>query len=199
MTSHALRHIADLPPNPPGGRGAAREAPRAHVLSVDDVYEKYFDYVYRCLRHLGVSESGLDDATQDVFVVVNNKLSEFDGNAAITTWLYAIVIRVARRYRERQAQAHRFESSDPLVSEGTSEQELDARRKLAFARSVLDSLDEAKREVFVLSEIEQMAAPEIAAITGVPLNTVYSRLRAAKLAFANAVRKQTLRQGGLHD
>jgi RNA polymerase sigma-70 factor (ECF subfamily) len=141
------------------------------------------------LRHLGVREPHLDDAAQDVFVVVHDKLHGFDGRAAITTWLYAIVIRVARRYRERQGKARRFESDEQLTSADSPELGAEARQKLALARRALDSLDEDKREVFVLSEIEQMAASEIAAITGVPLNTVYSRLRAAKEMFASATRK----------
>jgi RNA polymerase sigma-70 factor, ECF subfamily len=66
--------------------------------------------------------------------------------------------------------------------------------RLEIAKQALEALDESKREVFVLSEIEQLSAPEISAITGVPLNTVYSRLRVAKQTFAAALHRVQLRR-----
>src|SRR5689334_5788653 len=79
------------------------EAVPAPPRSVGAVYEQEASYVFRCLRGLGVREAHVEDAVQDVFLVVHDKLANFDGNARLRTWLYAIVIRVARRYRERQA------------------------------------------------------------------------------------------------
>src|SRR5688572_19066717 len=67
------------------------------------VYEAHFQFVWRCLRSLGVRDDVLDDALQDVFVVVQRKLSQFDGQANLRTWLYGIALRVARRYRARVA------------------------------------------------------------------------------------------------
>ena len=75
--------------------------PQAPVLDLATVYEAYFRYVWRCLRSLGVRDSQLEDALQDVFIVVQRRLPEFDGRAAVRTWLYAIALRVARKYRER--------------------------------------------------------------------------------------------------
>ncbi|MEI9952672.1 MAG: sigma-70 region 4 domain-containing protein [Pseudomonadota bacterium] len=57
------------------------------------------------------------------------------------------------------------------------------RERLALARRALASLDDDQRELFVLARVEQMSAPELASLLGIPLNTVYSRLRAARLAF----------------
>ncbi len=48
---------------------------------------------------------------------------------------------------------------------------------------ILDQMDDAKREVLVLSEWEEMSSPEIAEVLGIPLNTVYSRLRLARAEF----------------
>lgn len=165
---------------------AEREVP---VLDVGAVYEAHFRYVWRCLRSLGVRESSLEDALHDVFIVVQRRLQEFDGRAELRTWLYAIALRVARKYRER---ARREPTSLEAAREETPElpasPELNAdfvleRERLAWARRALSSLDDDKREVFVLARIEQMSAPEIACVLGVPLNTVYSRLRAARIAF----------------
>jgi RNA polymerase sigma-70 factor (ECF subfamily) len=67
---------------------------------------------------------------------------------------------------------------------------------LTLAQRALDRLDDDKREAFVLSQVEGMSAPEIAEITGVPLNTVYSRIRVAKLAFqAEVARLELITRG----
>jgi RNA polymerase sigma-70 factor (ECF subfamily) len=165
------------------------DTPVRAAPSVAEVYERHFEYVYRCLRHLGVWEASLDDAAQDVFLVVHKKLADFDGGVPVTTWLYAIVIRIARRYRERQGKARRHDDDASLAHDRSPEGELDARRKLAFARRALDELDDDKREVFVLADVHQLPAAEIATITGAPLNTVYSRLRVARELFARATRR----------
>jgi len=167
----------------------------AHHL--EQVYAEHFRYVWRCLRALGLRDGQVDDAIHDVFLVVQQKLAEFDGNAEVTTWLYAICLRVARRYRwAARRDAWRYFSSDDDVdsrndavrgvtspSEREPDRALEREERLSLARRALDRLDDDKREVFVLSQVEQRSGPEIAEITGSPVNTVYSRIRAAKLAF----------------
>lgn len=163
--------------------------PQAPVLDVATVYEAYFRYVWRCLRSLGVRDSQLEDALQDVFIVVQRRLPEFDGRAAVRTWLYAIALRVARKYRERARREptslEAAREADPELSsthEASGDREQEGER-LVLARRALAALDDDKREIFVLARVEQMSAPEIASVLRIPLNTVYSRLRAARLAF----------------
>jgi len=146
-----------------------------------------------------------------VFLVVQRKLASFDGtDARLTTWLYEIALRVARRYRTQTAKdAQRSVSLAPPEPEEESELaihspmhgsprvpcELENAERLALARRALDALDADKREVFVLGCVEQRSAPEIAELTGVPLNTVYSRLRAARRAFAAEVSRLEAARG----
>jgi RNA polymerase sigma-70 factor (ECF subfamily) len=162
--------------------------PQASVLDLATVYEAYFRYVWRCLRSLGVRDSQLEDALQDVFIVVQRRLPEFDGRAAVRTWLYAIALRIARKYRERaRREPDSLEAArerDPELPAGsTGGDSEDESERLALARRALSALDDDKREIFVLARVEQMSAPEIASVLRIPLNTVYSRLRAARLAF----------------
>jgi len=176
-----------------GRRAAPRPLPSAEpqapVLDLATIYEAYFRYVWRCLRSLGVRDSQLEDALQDVFIVVQRRLPEFDGRAAVRTWLYAIALRVARKYRDRARREptslEAAREDDPELAsahDGGRDSELGSER-LLLARRALSSLDDDKREIFVLARVEQMSAPEIAGVLCIPLNTVYSRLRAARLAF----------------
>ncbi len=177
-----------------GRRVAPQDAPATAEPSADlrAVYEANFRYVWPCLRSLGVHDAQLDDALQDVFVVVQRKLPDFDGGAQLRTWLYAIALRISRKYRERwrrepaPLEAAR-ESQPELVLTHSGEGAALQHQRLELARAALETLSDEQREVFVLARIEQMSAPEIASVIEIPLNTVYSRLRAARLAFDAAV------------
>jgi RNA polymerase sigma-70 factor (ECF subfamily) len=174
-------------------REGTSEVPARAMPAIGEVYEAQFQYVFRCLRSLGVHGDLLDDALQDVFMVVQDKLREFDGRAQLRTWLYAIVLRVARRYRARAARDSRRDSALELAGgEGGLERSLEQQERWLVAQRALAALDDDKREVFVLAQVEQMSAPEIAEITGVPINTVYSRLRAARAAFNAHARRASL-------
>jgi RNA polymerase sigma-70 factor (ECF subfamily) len=178
-------------------KGAPEPAPAAAGPDFAAVYEAHFRYVWRCLRSLGVRDSALDDAMQDVFLVVQRRLVEFDGRVELRTWLYAIALRVARKHWTRaQKDRARTEPSDTLsesalpVTDG--EHVAERNERLSLARQALAALDDDKRVVFVLARIEQMSAPEIADVLSIPLNTVYSRLRVARETFEAEVRRLQL-------
>lgn len=188
MASHTLQRPAFASAFP-------EESSAFAVPNLADVYAAHFKYVWRCLRSLGVPDAALDDAVQEVFLVVQRKLAAFDGGCDTKTWLYAILLRISRRYRAEAARhARRFEAHEPGDESVTPSSmaadlrsEVEKNERLELAQRALARLDDAKREVFVFACIEGMSAPEIASLVGVPLNTVYSRLRAARQAFAQAV------------
>src|SRR5690242_11698312 len=123
------------------------------VLELDQVYDAHFEYVVRCLRSLGVRADLCDDALQDVFLVVQDKLAGFDGRAQLRTWIYAIVLRVARRYRARAAhEARRFVPEDEQA-ESHASSAFEHNERLALARRALAGLDDDKREMFVLAQV----------------------------------------------
>lgn len=179
----------------PQGSPADDARDLAPVPELSAVYAEHFRYVWRCLRSLGVSDAQLDDALQDVFLVVQRKLPEFDGGVQLRTWLYAIALRIARKCRDRARREPASlettrESQPELVQEQSGEGAALQKERLALARAALGALSDEQREVFVLARVEQMSAPEIASIVGIPLNTVYSRLRAARLAFEAEVARR---------
>jgi RNA polymerase sigma-70 factor, ECF subfamily len=145
------------------------------------LYESEFAYVWRNLRRLGVSDAQLDDATQDVFLVVYRRLDDFESRSTLRTWIFGIVLRVASTYR-RTAARRRTEplEENAANAEFAAEEMVDRAQAGRLLRRLLDDLDDDRRAVFVMAELEQMTAPEIAEALGVNLNTVYSRLRIAR-------------------
>jgi RNA polymerase sigma-70 factor, ECF subfamily len=163
----------------------------------DALYEEHFDFVWRSLRRLGIATVNLDDAVQDVFLVVHRRLSEFEGRSTVKTWLFGIALRVASVHRRSAARR----PTEPLNEEppdaavpAAAETLTEAREAARLVHQLLDCLDHDRRAVFILSELEQMTAPEISAALGVNLNTVYSRLRLARRDFDAALSRHRARR-----
>ncbi|WP_437620046.1 RNA polymerase sigma factor [Sorangium sp. So ce1151] len=195
---------------PPADVGSA--VPEADVqaarLDFTKLYRKLFPLVGRTVRRLGVEASAYEDVCQEVFVVVHRRLPEFRGRSSLKTWIFGIVVNVVQAHRRslrRQSPAHRGpeEIVDPDQLAGPSNlSPYEAMTRAETARVVHDllaSLDEEKREVLVLAELEEMPPAEIAQGIGVNINTVYARLRAARQAFSDAVHRHHARiRGGRH-
>jgi RNA polymerase sigma-70 factor, ECF subfamily len=149
------------------------------------LYSEHFEFVWRSLRRLGVEPKELDDAVQDVFIVFLRRRSEFRGQSSQRTWLFGIANNIAHEYRRRQQRAARAEPmTEAHPAHGPSPlDQASSTEALRLIDAFLASLDDNKRNVFILAELEQMSAPEIATALQVKLNTVYSRLRVAREAF----------------
>jgi RNA polymerase sigma-70 factor (ECF subfamily) len=138
-------------------------------------------YVVRALRYFGVPERDLPDVAQDVLLVVHRKLPEFEQRSSVRTWLYRIAQRSASDYRRKaHVRKERMVTDDPSAerSDGhDAAQRLEARAELLRA---LEQLDDDKRTVFVLYEIEGLDMKQVAEVLECPLQTAYSRLHAAR-------------------
>jgi RNA polymerase sigma-70 factor, ECF subfamily len=181
--------------------GQAAQPPqnsRAEPLTFEEVYDDNVDFVWRVVARLGVRPAAVEDVVQEVFVVVHRKLGEFQGMSSVRTWLFQIARgavynhrRTVRRKETPTTPSDTDESFDVerVPARGESSPEMAAARAQAvrLLHAILSDMDDQKREVFVLAELEQLPAPEIAEAIGVNVNTVYSRLRLAREAFNQAL------------
>ena len=173
----------------------AHPADDGTVPAFDTVYTAHVAFVWRVLRTFGVPEAQIEDAVQDVFVVVHRRLGEWQGKAAITTWLFAIARRVASGHRRRAgkhteplAKAPAEALVDDQPGGGDPFAEMSRAQAAATVMGILEQLDGDKRIVFALVELEQLSVPEVARMLDLNLNTAYSRLRLARQAFEAAVK-----------
>ncbi|HVY32312.1 MAG TPA: sigma-70 family RNA polymerase sigma factor [Polyangiaceae bacterium] len=163
---------------------------------LEAIYDEYFDFVWRSLRRLGVDRSALDDALQDVFLVVHRRLAQFERRSSLKTWLFGICLRVGSDYSRKRR--HRTLGSEPppdLPDVGAPDPLEQAARgeAVAFLDAQLAELDPDKRAVFILAELEDMSCPEIAEAVGANVNTVMSRLKAARAQFEAALKRHRAR------
>lgn len=158
---------------------------RFHAL-----YRQHFDFVFRNLRRLGVPAASLDDALQEVYLIALRRISDLQHDMHLKAWLFAIVMRVANNQRRSLRRRGSLEPLGelPLASPQPGPFDMTARAQAKdFLHGFLSSLDDNRRATFVLAELEQLTAPEIAHTLSANLNTVYSWLRTARIAFSRAV------------
>jgi RNA polymerase sigma-70 factor, ECF subfamily len=183
-------------PQVTAGAGATLDA------DVHSLYERHFSLVWRSLRRLGVLESQVEDAVQDVFLVAHRKLHEYEGRSAPSTWLYGIALRVAKDYRRaearrerRKARLTREQESEPAPSEGPADA-LARKEANRLLHELLDLLPADERELLVLVDLEGLSVAEVAPIAGLRLRTCQRRLKTARTMFERALAKHSIAAPG---
>ena len=163
----------------------------ARKLSFSELYRQYFDFVWRSARSLGARPGAVDDVVQEVFFIVHTRINEFTWGTSMRPWISKIVVNVVRHHRRTLARKSPHDSDvhehrDPdTVAHGAADpyERATLSESGRLLQRLLDALDEEKREVMVLADIEQLSVPEIAEIVGINVNTAYSRLRLGREAF----------------
>ena len=181
------------------GPGLALPSSTMSLPSFAEIYKTYLSFVWSTARHLGVDSGELDDVVQDIFIVIHRRLHTVVRPESIRSWIYSIVRRTVSTYRRtKRSKIVRVatELQEPAASQpssATPQQLAEQSEQAQLLWTLLEKLDAAKREVFVLTELEDMTAPEIAAAVEIPLNTVYSRLRAARQELEAALQRHHAR------
>jgi RNA polymerase sigma-70 factor (ECF subfamily) len=167
------------------GVGSERaESPRVAQpgVTAQAIFRDHAAFVLRVVRRLGVAPRDVEDVAQEVFVIVHRKLDTFTGESSVRTWLFGIASRVASDHRRRAyVQRESLEAEPPAASlDAPQTRDVHDRELRQTLDRALDALDDAKRAVFVLYEMEGVPMAEIAESLQCPLPTAYSRLREAR-------------------
>jgi RNA polymerase sigma-70 factor (ECF subfamily) len=193
-------------------RAYAHERPRA-VPEADaglpgtlaQVYQQHIDFVWRNARRLGMSSVSADDVVQDVFMVVQRRLGDFDiGTGSMRSWLFGILLRVVHDHRRSHrrktkrwvsleqygAQAEQALGYPPTPSDLAERSE-----RVRLVDALLDQLEAEQRTLIVLAELEQWTIPDIARHFGCDVKVVYSKLRNARRQFEKVYRRATEQRG----
>ena len=147
--------------------------------------DQHFDAVWRALRRLGVPEATADDAAQKVFLVASSRLAEIDPGGE-KRYLMGIAWRVASD--ARQALLRRREvpigDVDPAclaaLAASQPDEVLAQKQALQILAAILDELSQPLRDAFVLFELEELSAMDVALVLDIPVGTVASRVRRAR-------------------
>jgi len=176
---------------------------RRTYAAIADLFRLHAPFVARSLRRLGIPESDVEDAVQEVFLVASRKRENI-AEGYERSFLYGTAMRIAHNARRGIRRLRR--SDEPVSSDQvdihagpTAEELIDQRQARAALDMVLEGMTVEMRAVFTLHTLEEMTTNEIADLLGVPPGTVSSRLRRARQHFDAAVlalQAHLDRQGG---
>jgi len=160
-------------------------------LDLDELYRRHARLVWRIAGALGVPPDQRDDVVHDVFLVAHRRAADVDMDRPITAWLFGVTrMIVSNRRRSFGRNARKLQVMPAPDPPADPERHHEAQRRIALVREFLSSLSVKNRVAFELIEIEGMSGPEVAEATGEHLQAIYSRLRAARRAFAAFVAGQ---------
>ena len=149
-----------------------------------------FNFALRQLRLRAMAE----DVVQEAFVRVVQNAADFKHEARFSTWVYTITRNLCIDQMRKSAlrkhpsldEPKRGEEGDgPTLGEQTADVRASVERQVTGSElkekilAAVDQLPDDQREVFLLRELSNLPFKEIATITGVPENTVKSRMRYA--------------------
>lgn len=147
-------------------------------------------WIHKQLRRLGVREADLEDVTQEVLVALHRRWDDYDASRPLRSWLFGFAFRLASDYRKRAVRRRETTTLEADLVDGRPDavEQLETASRRALLLAGLDLLDLDKRAILTLIDLEEMSMPEAVAVLEIPLNTGYSRLRAARAELAEGVR-----------
>ncbi len=164
----------------------------AESFSFPALYDSYFDYVVESLRRLGVQGRDLEDVAQEVFLSLDGRLDALDPSRSVRAWVFGFARRhasnyrqLARHYRERVGVEERTLATpkdDPEASTQRNEQ-------VAWVHDALAEMPEELRVTLIMVDLDGFTAQEAADVLGLPLGTVYSRVRRSREVFRQLVHR----------
>jgi RNA polymerase sigma-70 factor (ECF subfamily) len=158
------------------------------------VFHAHAPRVYNLARRMLGNDADAEDVTQDVLLQVVRKLDTFRGDAEVTTWLHRVTVNAALGLRRSRARRPVFAVSAPMevFSEpmgavpGPERNALDGEIKSMLEQAIA-ALPEMYRDVYVLSDVEELPNAEIGRLLGLSLPAVKSRLHRARLMLRDAL------------
>lgn len=134
------------------------------------IVKKYQKKIYWHARQMMGNHLDADEVTQEVLIVIFNKLKNFNFNSSLYTWIYKIV--TTRSLNQiRRKQIKRFFSIDDkgeveLRDKHDIIEELDAKEKLEKVKKILEKIPPKQRQIFIMRNFEDLSYEEISEITG---------------------------------
>ncbi|HEX9296058.1 MAG TPA: sigma-70 family RNA polymerase sigma factor [Polyangiaceae bacterium] len=155
------------------------------------LYHREFSYVWHTLRRLGVPQRELFDVTQNVFIVLYHRLHLYDSSRPLRPWIFGVAFRVTADYLRLARHSRESARADIETIDGapSADELLALHEEQMIVREALAAVDLERRAVVVAHDFDGVPGPEIADALGIPLKTMYYRLRTGRGQFVAAVRR----------
>ncbi|MBZ5710787.1 sigma-70 family RNA polymerase sigma factor [Nannocystis pusilla] len=152
----------------------------ARIRAFRELYRREFAFVWAVARRLGVPPALIEDAVQDVFLTAYRRLDEVRFEVSARAWLHGVTRNIVARYHRSAARLSRRLAAVAAVPRGPADPPQERLAAAEQLERLLERLSGSTRAAFEMSELFGMSGPEIASELGIPLRTVYSRVRLAR-------------------
>lgn len=200
MASPSARPPADGVTPPASSRRDAGFLLQRHVEgdpgAFGELVSEYRAPVYGYLVRCGIHAEDRDDLFQDIFVKVHRAAASYQPSRPLHPWLFTIVCNTVRTYlRRRKVQHQVFRQPDATTPEpadegADGERHAAAKQRLNQLEGELEGLSPVQRQVLLLAGVEKLPLKEVATMLRLPVNTVKTHLRRARLALAKALARR---------
>ena len=176
-----MRALTSGPPEPVSERDLIERVLAGDPVAERQLYDAHVDRVYRLAYRLAGGDADLaQDFTQETFLRAFDRLVDFKGKSALSTWLHSITVSVSlnglrkvKRHRTRETDLEEAVAIYPTARE--AEPDLKTRLRRAIA-----ALPERYKTVFVMYDVEGYTHEEIGNVLGMPVGTSKARLSRAR-------------------
>ena len=150
--------------------------------------------VYSYLVRFGVPERERDDLFQSVFLKIHTAAASYEPARALAPWIFTIVANTVRNHFRDAKSTVSLETNEdlpePIEPTPGPERITAGRQDVAWIERTIAELPVAQREALLLSAVAGLSLAEIADARQMPLNTVKTNLRRARLALADALARR---------
>lgn len=153
--------------------------------------------VWAVVCRAGVSDSEREDVYQEVFVKVHRAAASYQPDRPLKPWVLTIAANTARswhRQRTVRKLLHLPEAPDRATDDPSSQQVVEGRESARWLTERIGELPPPQGEVLLLCSVEGLPQKDVADQLGLPVNTLKTHLRRARLALADALQRRTLTQ-----
>lgn len=168
----------------------------AFAALVAEYRRPVYGYLFRC----GVAPEDRDDLFQTVFLKIHRSTAQYQPDRPAHPWIFTIVVNEVRSYlRRRRVRQLVFAgpaAQEPRDPAPNSERSAEARETVAWLEEEIRRLPQAQREVLILASLEGRPLAEVAEALAMPVNTVKTHLRRARLALAEKLARRQKAPGG---
>jgi RNA polymerase sigma-70 factor (ECF subfamily) len=170
------------------------QASRGDMHAFEQIYRATSSFVYNVAFRITCNSADAQEVTQDVFMKIYRNLKGFQFRSAFKTWVYRITVNTAiNRYRKSVRESRMRVDDDSIMlsvpSAGSTADNLTQSDDQARLNALLDMLKPEYKTCLILREIQGLSYQEIAESLRIPVNTVRSRLKRARQALLDVVRK----------
>ena len=162
------------------------------------IFDAHYDFAWRFLRRLGLDHATAEDGAQQVFMVISRRLHDIEEGrerAFVAGTAVRVASRLRKSLRKDDAPGHEPDAAgEEPANEPTPEALVERKRQREMLDAILGELDEELRTVLVLAEIDGLGKREIAEMLGIPEGTAASRLRRAREAFQEGLKRLLARR-----